>query len=279
MRAFGSASPTSSAAEMRRRLQINRRFSPPASRRASQYTAASGSDPRMLFIRAEITAKWSSEALSNRTAARGRSDSTPSSVRSVPPLAAMEAVMNSSRVRAWRASPPAMEAIRCKAFSSASISRSPRPRSRSARARFNSVERSSSDRGLSWKTTILERRVLLISNQGFSVVVPTRMRSPFSTDGRRAFCWLLLKWYISSTKAMAACPALMALRFEASATRSRSSETFAETALISRMSLPVSEAMSLTSVVFPTPGGPYRMQLGVRFDSRSFLRGAPGPRR
>ena len=52
--AFGFASPISSPANMTRRRAINRTSSPPASIRASQYTAASGSLPRMLLINAEI---------------------------------------------------------------------------------------------------------------------------------------------------------------------------------------------------------------------------------
>ena len=100
-----------------------------------------------------------------------------------------------------------------------------------------------------------ESSVLFISNHGFSVVVPTSMSPPASTEGSRTFCCFLLKWYISSTKAIAERP-VAAFDAAASSSRSRSVSTFALTAFISSNSRPVTFAMRRTSVVLPTPGGP-----------------------
>ena len=52
--ALGFAFPMSSLAKMSMRLAINFTSSPPSIMRASQYTAAFGSLPRMLLIKAEI---------------------------------------------------------------------------------------------------------------------------------------------------------------------------------------------------------------------------------
>ena len=57
-------------------------------------------------------------------------------------------------------------------------------------------------------TFIRERSALLTSNEGFSVVAPTRTTVPSSTCGRNASCWALLKRWISSMKRSVAslCP-------------------------------------------------------------------------
>ena len=52
--ACGSASPTSSPARMTSRRAMNIRSSPDSSMRASQYTAASGSEPRTDLMNAEM---------------------------------------------------------------------------------------------------------------------------------------------------------------------------------------------------------------------------------
>ena len=52
--AFGFASPMSSLAEMINLRAMKAGSSPPSIMRASQYRAASGSLPRMLFIKADI---------------------------------------------------------------------------------------------------------------------------------------------------------------------------------------------------------------------------------
>ena len=54
VRACGSASPTSSPARITNRRAMNIRSSPDSSMRASQYTDASGSDPRTDLMNAEI---------------------------------------------------------------------------------------------------------------------------------------------------------------------------------------------------------------------------------
>ena len=51
-RAWGSALPMSSEAKMSMRRAMNFGSSPPSIIRASQYTAASGSEPRMLLMKA-----------------------------------------------------------------------------------------------------------------------------------------------------------------------------------------------------------------------------------
>jgi hypothetical protein len=51
-----AATPTSSEAEMTRRRAMNSGASPPASMRASQYRAASGSEPRIDLMKALIVA-------------------------------------------------------------------------------------------------------------------------------------------------------------------------------------------------------------------------------
>ena len=46
----------------------------------------------------------------------------------------------------------------------------------------------------------------MISKDGFSVVAPISRMLPFSTCGRNASCWALLKRWISSTKTMVRVP-------------------------------------------------------------------------
>ena len=75
-----------------------------------------------------------------------------------------------------------------------------------ARARRKSCIRSSSVRALSTKTRQRDKSAPLTSKEGFSVVAPIRMMQPFSTKGRNASCWALLKRWISSTKTMVFSP-------------------------------------------------------------------------
>ena len=46
----------------------------------------------------------------------------------------------------------------------------------------------------------------MISKEGFSVVAPIMTMEPFSTYGRKASCWALLKRWISSTNRMVRTP-------------------------------------------------------------------------
>ena len=63
----------------------------------------------------------------------------------------------------------------------------------SVRARRIKPTRSSSVRPFRTKTLQRDRRALFTSKDGFSVVAPMRMIAPFSTKGRNASCWALLK--------------------------------------------------------------------------------------
>ena len=71
------------------------------------------------------------------------------------------------------------------------------------------------------------------SKEGFSVVAPMKTTVPFSTWGRKASCWLLLKRCASSTKSTQSSPNSARRRF-ASATTSRISFTPESTAEIEK---------------------------------------------
>jgi hypothetical protein len=116
----------------------------------------------------------------------------------------------------------------------------------------------------------------ITSNEGFSVVAPIRMMSPRSTYGRNASCCALLKRWISSMNRMVRRP--MRRRRSASAITALISLIPLSTALNGMNSQRVMRAISLASVVFPTPGGPHKM-IEVN-SSRSICRrkGLPGPR-
>ena len=58
----------------------------------------------------------------------------------------------------------------------------------------------SSVRGRRVRTRVRESSAETTSNDGFSVVAPTKVTVPFSTCGRMASCWALLKRCTSSTK-------------------------------------------------------------------------------
>ena len=51
-----------------------------------------------------------------------------------------------------------------------------------------------------------ESTAALTANDGFSVVAPISVTVPFSTCGRKASCWLLLKRWISSTNRIVRLP-------------------------------------------------------------------------
>jgi hypothetical protein len=80
----------------------------------------------------------------------------------------------------------------------------------------------------STKTRIRDRSAPLISNDGFSVVAPTRVIVPLSTLGRNASCCPRLKRWISSTKRIVPRPSCN--RSFASATISRTRGTPSVTA-------------------------------------------------
>ncbi len=58
---------------------------------------------------------------------------------------------------------------------------------------MRSCSSSCSESRLRMNTWLRERRALLTSNEGFSVVAPMRVSVPDSTWGRSASCWALLK--------------------------------------------------------------------------------------
>src|SRR5687768_17125512 len=122
-----------------------------------------------------------------------------------------------------------------------------------------------------------ERRAEMTSKYGFSVVAPMSVTRPSSTAGRRASCWALLKRWISSMKRIVRWP-LPPRRSRAFRSTWRTSSTRAETADSSSNAAPVISATMRARVVFPTPGGPYRMSERRRSSSIARRSAEPGPR-
>ncbi len=162
-----------------------------------------------------------------------------------------------SRVdRAVRASPLANSAIISSISEGIATFCLPNPLG-SDRARERSVTRSSLPNPCMTNTLQRDSSALLISKEGFSVVAPIRMMLPFSTKGRKASCWALLKRWISSTNRMVFSP------------YRRFSSAFCMTVRISLIPLVTAEklikaalvrfAITRASVVFPTPGGPQKI--------------------
>ena len=60
-------------------------------------------------------------------------------------------------------------------------------------ALLSKIKISSLDNSFKTNTLHLESKALLISNDGFSVVAPIKTIEPFSTNGKKASCWALLK--------------------------------------------------------------------------------------
>ena len=118
---------------------------------------------------------------------------------------------------------------------------------------------------------------LTTSKDGFSVVAPTKIKSPDSTCGRKASCWLLLKRCTSSTNTtVGRCVAASVCL--AASTASRMSFTPPKTADIAIKGRSKAFAINRAIVVLPTPGGPQRiMECGRRF-SNATRSGAPGPK-
>ena len=135
-------------------------------------------------------------------------------------------------------------------------------------------------------TTTLARESsgALTSNDGFSVVAPTRITVPASTCGSSASCWALLKRWISSMNSSVRSPR-RSRRCAASATASRTSFTPDITADSATKAAPASAASRRPSVVLPVPGGPHRISdvssFGCRARAAASVRaraGAPGRR-
>src|SRR5687767_12669860 len=101
---------------------------------------------------------------------------------------------------------------------------------------------------------------------------------PCSTNGRKASCCALLKRWTSSTKRIVWRPDCCRSSW-ARFTASRMSLTPEKTAESAVNSASKASAMSLASVVLPTPGGPHRIiEWGLRA-SKASRSGLPGPRR
>jgi hypothetical protein len=95
------------------------------------------------------------------------------------------------------------------------------------------------------------------SNEGFSVVAPTRRMVPSSICGRKPSCCALLNRCTSSTNRSVPRPWLR--RSFAASNTLRSSGTPEKIALICTKARSVASASSRAIVVLPTPGGPQRM--------------------
>ncbi len=149
------------------------------------------------------------------------------------------------------------------ASSSRRKSRAPRPRGMSWSARSTMRTIASGFRGSSTTTLHRERSAPLSSNDGFSVVAPTRTMSPDSMYGRKTSCCERLNRWISSRNRIVR-------RFDrrrcflALSRTSRISLTPVATAEYARNVEAVCAAMRRASVVLPTPGGPQRTSEGTR---------------
>ena len=94
--------------------------------------------------------------------------------------------------RAVRASPLAKAAIMSSRSSPIFTPMGPSPRW-SLRARFSSPANAPCSRAWSTNTLHRESKALFTSKEGFSVVAPMSTMLPFSTKGKKASCWALLK--------------------------------------------------------------------------------------
>jgi hypothetical protein len=124
-------------------------------------------------------------------------------------------------------------------------------------ARRNRPAMSSAVSSCSSYTCVREISAELTSKYGFSVVAPTSTTSPSSTAGSSASCWALLKRWISSRKKMVWRP--LRRRSRARSITSRTCWRPASTAESSSNAASAYSANIRASVVFPVPGGPYRI--------------------
>ena len=121
---------------------------------------------------------------------------------------------------------------------------------------------------------VRESRAEFTSKEGFSVVAPTRTTVPFSTGGRRASCWALLKRWISSRK--------KSVRSAVDSSRCWARSIIARTSARpahGRRSSKAARAWTASSrarVVFPVPGGPYRISECGRPCSIAVRKGSRG---
>ncbi len=81
------------------------------------------------------------------------------------------------------------------------------------------IRRSSAASGLSTYTRARDSSAAFTSNDGFSVVAPMNVIVPFSTCGRKASCWALLKRWTSSMNSTVVSPCCRAASASAMAAR------------------------------------------------------------
>ncbi len=147
----------------------------------------------------------------------------------------------------------------------------------SASARSSSSAWSAGSIARSTCTDARESSAELTSNDGFSVVAPTKVNRPDSTCGRKASCCDLLKRCTSSTKTIVRRPRVRASC--ACTTASRMSLTPASTADSTTNSASTAPAIRRASVVLPTPGGPHRIIECSRPEPNATRSGWPSPSR
>ena len=176
-----------------------------------------------------------------------------------------------------RASPPATSSRWSAASVLITTCRAPKPCSGSARARSSRRCRSCGSSGCSRNSRARLTRALFTSKKGFSVVAPIRLTVPFSTQGRRASCWAVLKRCTSSMNRIVRRP-WWASRSRAASTSARRSFTPASTALRLLKWARVLPAMIRARVVLPVPGGPCRIRLPTRSAAMARRSSRPGPR-
>ena len=121
-----------------------------------------------------------------------------------------------------------------------------------------------------------ERKAGITSKVGFSVVEPIIVIVPFSTYGRIASCWALLKRCTSSMKRIV-CRLWSFKSSRACSTTRRKSATPALTALSSTKLRLVTREMMRARVVFPEPGGPQKIMETTTSFWISLRRGLPSP--
>ena len=168
---------------------------------------------------------------------------------------------SSSTLSAVRASPSARRAIERRAPLGSTDGAEPAQPAlgiRRARARRMVTSRSPRRAGAARRPGSATAARALTSNDGFSVVAPTRMMVPFSTWGRKASCWAWLKRWISSTKRIVRRPR-RAPSASASVITWRISLTPESTAENGTKRAPATSASRRASVVLPVPGGPHRI--------------------
>ena len=150
--------------------------------------------------------------------------------------------------------------------SSTSTSLSCKPRGWSRNALKMSVRKSSLLSGankISWQRL---SNAPFTSNPGFSVVAPMSVTVPSSTAPRSASCCPLLKRWISSMKSIVSMNAFFICR--ASARTSLTSFTPLATAESATKRFLVCCLMTWARLVFPQPGGPQKIMLGMESFSR-----------